>query len=204
MSDVDMSEVELQTLFRASVAFVRANLKCLLLKLTHPKNFTYSHKSRVYPRVEITLRKGGVCTLGSNLKLDSDSQITTFGGKLNIGENVGIGKRNIIGCQESVEIGEGSTLGPNVLIYDHDHKFEYGTGVKQKEYKTSPVKIGKNVWIGANNVVLRGTNIGDNCVIAAGGVLKGDYPANSIIIQKKETTMISIQDRGIEHMGVEK
>ena len=34
-------------------------------------------------------------------------------------------------------------------------------------------------------VILRGTTIGDNAVIAAGSVVKGNVPANSVFIQKK-------------------
>ena len=52
-------------------------------------------------------------------------------------------------------------------------------------YKTSPVVIGDDVWIGANTVILRGTVIGRDCVVGAGSVLKGVYPAGSVIVQKR-------------------
>ena len=54
-----------------------------------------------------------------------------------------------------------------------------------QEAPTTP-EIGKNVWIGANTVILRGTKIGDNCVIGAGTIVKGDFPENSIIVQNRE------------------
>lgn len=57
------------------------------------------------------------------------------------------------------------------------------------QYKTGSVEIGNNVWIGANTVILRETKIGDNCVVGAGCVLKGDYPAGTVIVQKRETTV---------------
>ena len=53
-------------------------------------------------------------------------------------------------------------------------------------YKSSPVKIGNNVWIGANAVILRGTVIGDNCVIGAGTVVKGTFESGSVIIEHRE------------------
>lgn len=52
--------------------------------------------------------------------------------------------------------------------------------------KLRQLKLGKNCWIGANTVILRGTTIGDNCVIGAGSVLKGEYPARTILLQKRE------------------
>lgn len=44
------------------------------------------------------------------------------------------------------------------------------------------IVIGNNVWLGAQTTILKGARIGDGCVVAARSVvLKGDYPANSII-----------------------
>lgn len=41
--------------------------------------------------------------------------------------------------------------------------------------------IGKNVWIGLNCIILKGSIIGDNSIIAAGSVVKGEFSNNSII-----------------------
>ena len=32
-----------------------------------------------------------------------------------------------------------------------------------------------------------GSTIGDNCIIGAGCIIKGDIPANSVVTQKRET-----------------
>jgi acetyltransferase-like isoleucine patch superfamily enzyme len=43
-----------------------------------------------------------------------------------------------------------------------------------------PVYIGKNVFVGLNVIILKGAEIGDNSIIAAGSVVKGKIPANSL------------------------
>lgn len=44
------------------------------------------------------------------------------------------------------------------------------------------IVIGNNVWLGANTTILKGARIGDGCIVAAHSVvLKGDYPAGSLI-----------------------
>ena len=43
------------------------------------------------------------------------------------------------------------------------------------------VRIGNNVWLCARTVVLRDTSIGDGSVVAAGSVVSGRYPENSLI-----------------------
>ncbi|MEG2122097.1 MAG: DapH/DapD/GlmU-related protein, partial [Rikenellaceae bacterium] len=57
------------------------------------------------------------------------------------------------------------------------------------------VYIGENSWIGANTVILKNTRIGANCVVAAGSVISGTYPDNSLIIQKREITVKKIMPR---------
>lgn len=58
------------------------------------------------------------------------------------------------------------------------------------KFQTSPIVIGNNVWIGANTLILRGTTIGDNCVVAGGSVIRGNYPADTVIVQKRTTEVI--------------
>jgi acetyltransferase-like isoleucine patch superfamily enzyme len=113
---------------------------------------------------KIRVRKGALCVIGNNSSVNCN---------------------NMIACRERIEIGNDVMLSPNVQIYDHDHDFRVRGGVKSNKYKTAPVKIGNNVWIGANTVILRGTEVGDNCVIGAGCVLKGKYKEGSVIIQKR-------------------
>lgn len=44
------------------------------------------------------------------------------------------------------------------------------------------IKIGNNVFIGINSIILFNTTIGDNCIIGAGSVVRGHFPDNSVIV----------------------
>ena len=81
------------------------------------------------------------------------------------------------------------------MIFDHDHDYKTTGGVRANKYIEDAVSIGKNVWTGCNVVILRGTTLGDNCVVGAGAVIKGNYPDNSVIIQKREEKVRSFQVR---------
>ena len=50
-----------------------------------------------------------------------------------------------------------------------------------KHTKSKPIVIGKNVFIGARSIVMKGVNIGDGAVIGAGSVVTKDVPANAIV-----------------------
>ena len=106
-------------------------------------------------------------------------------------DGVSLGNNNVVVCHECIIIGKDTITGPNVFIYDHDHVFDYKNGVKKREYTTEAVYIGKNCWIGANTVILKGTMIGDRCVIGAGSVIKGKYADGTVIIQKRDEYTIN-------------
>ena len=44
-----------------------------------------------------------------------------------------------------------------------------------------PVRIGSDVWMGENSMILPGTTIGDGSVIAGGAVVKGEIPPYAIV-----------------------
>ena len=47
---------------------------------------------------------------------------------------------------------------------------------------TLPIKIGNNVYIGNNTIILPGVKIGDNVIVGAGGVVTKDIPNNSVAV----------------------
>ena len=112
---------------------------------------------------------------------------------LTVGERTYFNEGSMISCLEAVSIGRGCRFGPNVRIFDNDHRFSAKHGVSQ-EHITAPVTIGAHCWLGANVTVLRGTQIGDNCVIGAGCVVKGSIPAGSLVTQLRELNIRPIRD----------
>ena len=109
-------------------------------------------------------------------------------GKMSIGHNCFFNRNVSITCLEQIKIGNYVTVANNVVIVDHDHDFRKG----RNNYKTAPVVIEDNVWIGANCVILKGVHIGENAVIAAGSVVFKDVPENTVYVQKRVTEFLDI------------
>ena len=89
----------------------------------------------------------------------------------------------ISGCRvvafSEVEIGEGSMIGAGSLICDSDmHEVPLGAGAL---VKSSPIRIGKRVFIGANCVVLKGVTIGDEAVVGAGSVVTRNVESHTVV-----------------------
>ncbi|HEX8514898.1 MAG TPA: acyltransferase [Bacteroidia bacterium] len=78
-----------------------------------------------------------------------------------------------------VQIGKNCAISWGGTIIDDDHHtISYAD---KNENGRNHVKIGDHVWIGCNCVILKGTEVGNNCVIAAGSVVKGVFPENCLI-----------------------
>jgi hypothetical protein len=89
----------------------------------------------------------------------------------------------VVGAGKSIRIGEGTIIGSGAMIIDNDfHAFEETAGRWLNEYsaRARPIVIGRNVFIGARAIILKGVTIGDRAVIGAGAVVTQDVPICSI------------------------
>lgn len=119
---------------------------------------------------------------------------STSNSKVIIGNNVFFNNDCSINCREKIVIGDDTIIGENVKLYDHNHRFSKKNRLKSKQgFKTSPIIIGNNCWIGSNVVILKGVKIGDNTVIGAGVVLKHSVGSNMVVEEKQNLTMSSIR-----------
>jgi len=112
------------------------------------------------------------------------------GAYIRIGNNVGMSGVTIY-ARKGIEIGENTAIGGNTKILDNDfHPIEAETRNKLLMDKNGgdsdlvpakPIKIGRNCFIGCNAIILKGTELGDGCVVGAGAVVSGKFEANSVI-----------------------
>lgn len=104
-----------------------------------------------------------------------------YGYNIEIGENFYSNHNLIILDANKVIFGDNVFIAPNCAFYTAGHPLDYKTRNKGLEYAKS-IKVGNNVWIGGNVVVLPGVTIGDNVVIGAGSVITKNIPANVVAV----------------------
>lgn len=83
-------------------------------------------------------------------------------------------------AKKSIIIGKLCHIASGVQIIDYNGHMIYKLDRKESD-QPQPVFIGNNVWIGLNSIILKGTEIGDNSIVAAGSVVKGCFPPFSLI-----------------------
>lgn len=139
----------------------------------------------ISPNAEFHFEEGSWLNESNNLAIKGH-------GKLLIGKNTYI-TRATIAVLEEVNIGENCILGEGLKIFDHNHQYTREPfSVSKTKFNTAPVKLGNNVWSGANCIIMKGVTIGNNVILGAGCVIHKDVPDNSIIINKQEHIIKSI------------
>lgn len=99
-----------------------------------------------------------------------------------IGSGCTIGRGTHIVGHKRIEIGDNVFTGPYVYITDQNHAYtDPHTPIGRQWPIDEPVRIGDGSWLGAGAVVLPGTTLGRNCVVAAGAVVRGTYGDHCVL-----------------------
>ena len=114
--------------------------------------------------------------------------------KINIKEETFFNRDCKIIAMQEINIGKNIAIGPNVLFFDHDHIVKANVKQDWNESKSDRINIENNVWIGAGSIILRKSNVRHNSVIAAGSVIKGEIPENTICYPKREMIYRTIEE----------
>lgn len=170
----------------------------MLAKLINKINGIKLGKKVKYKGFPIIFKsKGSELKIGNNVTINSSFLSNLVGlyqktiivtrtnnARIIIGNNVGISGATIY-ARNSIEIGDNTLVGGNVKILDNDfHPLDAEDRIKdvKEKIKTAPIKIGKNCFIGTNAIILKGTELGDGCIVGAGAVVSGKFNNNSIIV----------------------
>jgi Acetyltransferase (isoleucine patch superfamily) len=112
---------------------------------------------------------------GANISLNEDA-------KLVLGNNFAISGTTKIICSKDISFGNDVQLAWDTLIMDSDsHKVYDEKG--QYSNIDKPIRFGNKIWVACHCLILKGTEITDNCVVGAGSVLskKFDIPNRLIV-----------------------
>ena len=168
-------------------------VRLTLTKIFYPKNIYYKPIERLSPNVVLDLDRRSKIILGKHVSVRSGCRISAIsGGVLKIGNNTSFNVGCILTCRYRIEIGSSVAIGPNTMMFDHNHTIGKN-GVKNSPYVNAEIAIGDNTWIGAGTIILAGTHIGANCVIAAGSIVNGTVPDNTVMIQKRVSTFKDVE-----------
>lgn len=169
----------------------------LIKERTYAKDLCYEYNnlkpSESEKRSELLRKLLG--STGENFLIEQPF-LCDYGYNIKIGENFYSNHNLIILDANTVEFGDNVFIAPNCGFYTAGHPIDASIRNKGLEY-AKKIKVGNDVWIGGNVVVLPGVTIGDNCVIGAGSVVNKDIPSNSIAVGNPCRVIKKIEEKNI-------
>lgn len=160
---------------------ITATLKWLRIKFHYGKKFDSKAPFYIGRNFKLFI-EGGKVEIGETPRISDLCEIQARNSVIEIGKNFNLNSFSRIVAFDKIIIGDSVTIAQFVTILDHDHDYK----IQNKKlildgYKTNPVIIGNNVWIGDKVVITKGVNIGNNVIIGAGSVITKNIESNVIV-----------------------
>jgi virginiamycin A acetyltransferase len=112
-------------------------------------------------------------SIGDQVRIKENVWIAAYGGQIQIGQGSLIGRNCIIHGHGNVSIGEFTMIAPSCMIYSNSHVTWLGGLYQTQGFVKRETVIGRNVWLGAGVIVLAGAVVPDDCIVAAGSIVRG-------------------------------
>ena len=99
---------------------------------------------------------------------------------IRIGNNVFLNGTRF-GCSELIDVGDDCMLADCRILDTDMHSIWPNRRSREARIATAPVRLHRNVWVGAAAIILKGVTIGENSVVGAGAVVCQDVPPNVVV-----------------------
>lgn len=122
--------------------------------------------------------------IGKNVTI---GRLVRLEGKITLGDRVFVNEFGSLCAspEAPIIVGEGTSFGPGCFLITGDHDTRNGIATNSPEDqggKKARIILGKNCWLGAKVIVLKGVSIGNGAIIGAGSVVTKDIPPNCVAV----------------------
>lgn len=122
---------------------------------------------------------------------------------LTIGDNCRIFTTKFGSEPYLIKIGNNVTIADGVRFITHDGAVGIFRDKEPNIESVAPIKIGNNVFIGINSIILPGTIIADNIIIGAGSIVKGELVKPGVYVGNPARLKISIDEYRLRLKNIE-
>ena len=123
--------------------------------------------------------------IGNDCVLSRNNILSCKGGRITLGDGTNIAQNSLVHSESSVELGKNTLVASYVYFVGggtHDFSRTDIPVIQQPSLGHGGILVEDNCWFGAGVIVLDGSRIGRDCVIAAGAVVNSDLPPFSIAV----------------------
>jgi maltose O-acetyltransferase len=164
-------------IIRPKISLLRRVLYFVFIAFVRHTPEDYRPYALFWPALRSWLVSRFADSCGERPRVKSGCDVSPY---LRIGDRTELGTRCLI--QGGAVLGSDIIMGPDVKIYTRNHQFDdTAVPIREQGKRFAATRIGDDVWIGANAIILSGVTVGDHSVIAAGAVVTADVPPWSIV-----------------------
>lgn len=98
-----------------------------------------------------------------------------------IGNGVTFGGATIVAAK-SVVIGARTMLGPCTIVDTDFHSIDAAERNTGRWSEAGPVRLGEDVWVGRDAMILQGVTVGSRSVIGARSVIRASVPEDRVVV----------------------
>jgi len=139
---------------------------------------------RFQPGVCLACRPGHPILIGDGVQLMRGVVLSTSAtGRIVLGDRVYVGEYAVITSNAEICIGKDTIIAPHADLVDFNHGHrDLEATVFSQPVDAAPIRIGRDVWLGAGVKVLRGVRIGDQAIVGAAAVVNRDVPDRGVAV----------------------
>lgn len=172
---------KLQQFFLVWREFSRRTRGCWLTIVLRAQGATVGRGMRAERGVHFRWPPTSGIRFGDNLYLGVGVIIDVQpGARLSIGSRSKIMHYSVIAASEEVEIGSDFQLAEHASLRDGEHALALDVPMSMQS-KSSPTRVGDDVWVGRGAAVLMGSTLGSGSVVAANSVVRGQVPERAVV-----------------------
>jgi acetyltransferase-like isoleucine patch superfamily enzyme len=121
-------------------------------------------------------------TIGDHSSIFGYALLMTYEGDITVGAHSTVNPFCVLYGHGGLEIGNGVRIAAGTVIIPSNHVFsDPKIPIYRQGNASKGIRIGDDVWIGANCTILDGVHLGNGAVIAAGAVVNKDVEPFSIV-----------------------
>jgi acetyltransferase-like isoleucine patch superfamily enzyme len=145
------------------------------------ENIALGHGCKIHADASVDASRSPGVRFGDKVTLNRYAYVQGGEGGVRLGDRVEINNFSIVNGTGGVDIGSDTLIGPGVRIISYQHRHAKGSTIRSQPVEAKPIRIGRDVWLGANSIILAGITIGDGAVVAAGALVREDVPDNAVV-----------------------
>lgn len=123
----------------------------------------------IAPEARLFAEPGRPIVIGDNSYIAADCVLH---GPITLGNNVSINHHvSLDGGRKGIHIGDNTRIAAYSYAYAFNHGMDESQLIRDQAVSSQGIRIGSDVWIGANTGIVDGVTIGDHAVVGMGSIV---------------------------------